>query len=96
MLRSEATISDSAEEDPSVFRWLSLRGIYAHTLLYRYASTFGYSGATTADHPAWHMGFWISQFRVSGFDIESVGLILGYLGLGYCSGAGVPSCTCHP
>jgi hypothetical protein len=55
-----------------------------------------YSGSTTADHPAWHMGFWISQFRVSGFDIESVGLILGYLSLGYCSGAGVPSCTCPP
>lgn len=30
-----------------------------------------YSAATTADNLAWHMGFWISQFRVSGFDIEN-------------------------
>ena len=27
--------------------------------------------STTADHPAWHIGFWMSQFRVSGFDIEN-------------------------
>lgn len=33
------------------------------------------TAATTADHPFWHMGFWISQFGVSGFDIES-GLLL--------------------
>lgn len=30
-----------------------------------------YSTATTADNPGWHMGFWTSQIRVSGFDIEN-------------------------
>lgn len=37
-----------------------------------------YSAATTTDNPALHMCFWTSQFWVSGFDIEIVGLILGY------------------
>lgn len=47
-----------------------------------------YSAATTADNLAWHMGVWISQFRVSGFDIENGHRPLGYLGLGYCGTAG--------